>query len=71
MMKPKLKVAGINGRSPSLFCRIMYRELKDSDKEKESRKMVINKFHTSPPSLSPAHLKKNLCCECFVAVFNV
>lgn len=26
------------------FCRIMYRELKDSDKERESGKMVITRF---------------------------
>lgn len=34
-----------------LFYRIMYRELKDSDKEKESRKMVIC-FYMMPFSLS-------------------
>ncbi len=27
-----------------VFCRIMYRELKDSDKERESGKMVMTRF---------------------------
>lgn len=40
-----------------LFYRIMYRELKDSDKEKESGKMVIYVFtFCPPPLLSQQHL---------------
>lgn len=48
-----------------VFCRIMYREMKDSDKEKESGKMVnIDFFHLLPNPFT-------LGCEFSVAVLNV